>query len=292
MNVIGSASGVSARQYMATSRVEAKGLDQLVKDPSAALRRLGEQSLTPATTERAQNTPPVPLTSDRSLVATLTRNAIEETRAVSEKPSDDSAAKKELTVDEAAAGEAKKAAPGELSPEEDRAVQQMKARDREVRAHEQAHKNVGGAHAGAISYSYQQGPNGKQYAIGGSVPIDVSPEATPEATIAKMRVVMAAALAPADPSGPDRAIAQAAQAQMTQASADARAAGQAEAEELREASAEKGGDLASLHDNGEGEPNASAVAGMLVSASPDSPYKALDVIDFNSLGKRHVVQAA
>jgi hypothetical protein len=76
-----------------------------------------------------------------------------------------------------------------------------------VRRHEQAHKAAGGRYAGAISYEYSRGPDGKRYAVGGEVGIDISPERDPAATIAKMRQVKAAALAPADPSAQDRAVA-------------------------------------------------------------------------------------
>ena len=107
--------------------------------------------------------------------------------------------------------------PGELTDEEQAVVQKLKARDREVRAHEQAHKLVGGPYAGAISYDYQKGPDGQNYAVGGSVPIDVSPESTPEETAAKMRVVIKAALAPAEPSAADRSVAAAAQSQLQEA---------------------------------------------------------------------------
>lgn len=109
---------------------------------------------------------------------------------------------------------------GQLTDEEQKQVDELKARDREVRAHEQAHKTVGGRYAGAISYDYQRGPDGRDYAVGGSVPIDVSPENDPEDTIAKMRVVIKAALAPAEPSAADRAVAAAAQRQLFNAQAD------------------------------------------------------------------------
>jgi hypothetical protein len=94
----------------------------------------------------------------------------------------------------------------------------MKTRDREVRAHEQAHKAVGGALAGPIHLSYKTGPDGKLYAAGGSVPIDLS--TIPDdlaATIRKMQQVQAAATAPAEPSGADRQIAAQAAATLAQA---------------------------------------------------------------------------
>jgi len=95
-----------------------------------------------------------------------------------------------------------------LTAEEIKQLQQLKQRDREVKAHEQAHLSVAGSYArGGASFSYQKGPDGNRYAIGGEVPIDVSEEASAEATILKMQVIRRAALAPADPSPADRQIA-------------------------------------------------------------------------------------
>jgi len=59
-------------------------------------------------------------------------------------------------------------------------IQELAARDREVRAHEQAHAAVGGAYAGAPSYQYETGPDGVRYAIAGQVQIDTSKGSTPE----------------------------------------------------------------------------------------------------------------
>ncbi|MEE4244192.1 MAG: putative metalloprotease CJM1_0395 family protein, partial [Kangiellaceae bacterium] len=53
-------------------------------------------------------------------------------------------------------------------------VQELAARDREVRAHEASHAGVGGKYAGAPSYTYQRGPDGRQYAVAGEVSIDTS----------------------------------------------------------------------------------------------------------------------
>ncbi|GAB4296699.1 MAG: hypothetical protein Fur0034_06170 [Desulfuromonadia bacterium] len=94
---------------------------------------------------------------------------------------------------------------------DDRAVQQevqkLKAQEEKVRAHEAAHKAAGGQYAGAVSYTYRPGPDGRSYIVGGEVQIDVSPGKTPEETIRKMAIVQRAALAPSDPSGQDRAVA-------------------------------------------------------------------------------------
>ncbi|MEM6663098.1 MAG: putative metalloprotease CJM1_0395 family protein [Pseudomonadota bacterium] len=108
-----------------------------------------------------------------------------------------------------------------LSDEQEQMIKDLAARDREVRRHEEAHARVGGQYAGQPSYTYQTGPDGKRYAIGGEVPIDVAPVPDdPEATIEKMRVVKAAALAPAEPSGQDRRVAALADSQRLEAQAD------------------------------------------------------------------------
>lgn len=105
-----------------------------------------------------------------------------------------------------------------LTEEELRELTELKTRDAEVRAHEQAHLSAaGGFAAGGAGYTFQQGPDGKRYAVGGEVPIDVGKERTPQATIEKMQTIRRAALAPANPSAADRQIA--AQASATEAQA-------------------------------------------------------------------------
>lgn len=113
----------------------------------------------------------------------------------------------------------------QLSEQEQRLLRELVARDREVRAHEQAHANVGGRYAGSPSYTFQRGPDGRQYAVGGEVAIDVSPiPGDPQATIEKAQVVRRAALAPAEPSAQDRAVAAEATAIEQQARAELLAA--------------------------------------------------------------------
>ncbi|MFT7286148.1 MAG: hypothetical protein ACI87W_000252 [Halieaceae bacterium] len=108
-----------------------------------------------------------------------------------------------------------------LTEQERQQRSELSARDREVRAHEQAHANVGGRYAGSPSYTYQRGPDGRQYAVGGEVSIDTSPvPGDPQATIEKARVVRRAALAPTQPSPQDRAIAAEATATEQQARAE------------------------------------------------------------------------
>lgn len=87
-------------------------------------------------------------------------------------------------------------------------INELKSRDREVRSHELAHASVGGATTGAPSYSFEQGPDGKKYAVEGEVSVDLSSvEGDPRATIAKMQKAYAAALAPANPSVQDTRVA-------------------------------------------------------------------------------------
>lgn len=110
----------------------------------------------------------------------------------------------------------------ELTPAEKEEVAELKARDAEVRRHEQAHATTGGSYAGSPSYEFQRGPDGRNYAVGGEVQIDVSPvPGDPQATIEKMQVVIAAALAPAEPSGADRSVAREAQQTLAEARTEA-----------------------------------------------------------------------
>lgn len=94
-----------------------------------------------------------------------------------------------------------------LSQEQQDQVKELSQTDREVRAHEQAHKSVGGQYAGGMSFEYQQGPDGQRYAVGGEVSIDVSAASDPSQTISKMQQVKAAAMAPANPSAQDYKVA-------------------------------------------------------------------------------------
>lgn len=114
-------------------------------------------------------------------------------------------------------------------------IARLKARDRDVRAHEQAHVAAGGALVtSGASFSYTTGPDGKRYATGGEVSIDTSSGRTPEETLRKAQQIRRAALAPAQPSGQDRSVA----AQATQMEAQARTELQAEKREDRVSQAE------------------------------------------------------
>lgn len=97
----------------------------------------------------------------------------------------------------------------QLSRTEQQQVQELRVRDSSVRAHEQAHLAAAGRFAtGGPSFQYRRGPDGRQYAISGEVKIDTTPiPDDPRATLQKARKVQHAALAPAEPSAQDRAVA-------------------------------------------------------------------------------------
>ena len=100
------------------------------------------------------------------------------------------------------------AKPKELTPAQQAQVTELQARDTQVRAHEAAHLAAGaGVVTGSASFTYQRGPDNKQYAVGGEVPIDASAGRVPEETISKMQRVRTAALAPRDPSSTDYQVA-------------------------------------------------------------------------------------
>ena len=95
-----------------------------------------------------------------------------------------------------------------LNAQEVRQVEQLKQIDQDVRQHERAHEIAGGPYAGSASYDYQSGPDGQRYAVAGEVPIDYGPvTGNPQATVEKMQTVIAAALAPVDPSPKDLQVA-------------------------------------------------------------------------------------
>ncbi|MES2105394.1 MAG: putative metalloprotease CJM1_0395 family protein [Pseudomonadota bacterium] len=109
----------------------------------------------------------------------------------------------------------------QLSDEALALLRKLQARDRQVKDHEQAHlAAAGGLATSGPSYSFEKGPDGVSYAVGGEVHIDVSPGRTPEDTIARAKTIQAAALAPADPSGPDLAVAAQARQMEQQAMAE------------------------------------------------------------------------
>ena len=146
--------------------------------------------------------------------------------------------------DGAATGEAK--GPGEkLTPKQEEVVRKLEARDTAVRAHEAAHMAAAGGLGGGASYTFQVGPDGQRYAVGGEVSVQLASGRTPDETIQNAETVRAAALAPADPSAQDLAVA----AQASQMEAQAR---QQKSDQQHQASADQVGGARStdpLHDS-------------------------------------------
>ena len=166
------------------------------------------------TPEKGSTMPAVPL--DR---VTLSANGIEKSQvAISFQANSTPSADAEPTEPRQSRQQPGNPGVQAFSPAEEQMMRELKARDPEVKTHEQAHLAAAGRYArGAPSYSYQQGPDGRRYAVGGEVGIDTGKEKTPEETIEKMQTVRRAAMAPASPSSADRAIAAAAAAMEAQA---------------------------------------------------------------------------
>jgi hypothetical protein len=114
-------------------------------------------------------------------------------------------------------------------------IEKLKARDREVRNHEQAHKVAAGPYAvGGPSLQYTIGPDGRLYAVGGEVKLDTSEVPNnPEATIRKAQTLRRAALAPAETSAQDRQVATEARAMEMRARQELMRERKAEAEETK-----------------------------------------------------------
>src|SRR5215813_8587738 len=163
----------------------------------------------------------------RRLASSLTLPVQPRERAVRQDRVDISAAGRQQATESAAEQAAAQrgatglppGAPQELETTARRALESLRQRDQEVRLHEQAHLLAAGPYAkGAPSYTYQTGPDGQRYAVGGEVPIDLSTvPGNPQATLQKALTVRRAALAPTDPSEADQAVAAQATALAAQA---------------------------------------------------------------------------
>jgi hypothetical protein len=124
-------------------------------------------------------------------------------------PKESSKQEELLTKDEPSdENEKKEPSKEKLTSADKSQIANLVARDSKVRAHEAAHIAAGGGviKSGA-QFSYQEGPDGKLYATGGEVSIDISSGSTHQETISKMQQVRTAALAPSDPSPQDLKVA-------------------------------------------------------------------------------------
>jgi hypothetical protein len=137
----------------------------------------------------------------------------------------------------------------ELSEKDKQVVVEMKARDTEVRAHEQAHVAAAGGLAGSPTYEYQNGPDGKRYAVGGHVHIDTSPGKTPEETLIKAGKIRAAAMAPGEPSPQDRSVAGQATRMASEARMEIAQDKQEEIQEATDSAEESNGETSNEHNS-------------------------------------------
>jgi len=90
-----------------------------------------------------------------------------------------------------------------------RVLNRLKNRDNEVKTHEQLHSSLATTTT-PISYNYQVGPDGKLYAVGGSVRFDTAIPKDETAAIQKLDELQKAASAPEGLSRADSSIASAA----------------------------------------------------------------------------------
>jgi hypothetical protein len=102
----------------------------------------------------------------------------------------------------------------EESPAYRNAINELTATQKKVIAHEMAHMAKGGDIAGAASYSYSTGPDGRRYITGGEVPLSIPTTDDKEQMLKELEKVRNAALAPAEPSGQDLKVASEASAQI------------------------------------------------------------------------------
>ena len=96
----------------------------------------------------------------------------------------------------------------QLSAAEKADVAKLQQRDQQVRQEEKAHAAVAGDLAGPINYVYQRGPDGRQYAVGGSVSVQATTRSGDPEEAKRLGARMAvAANAATNPSAQDYATA-------------------------------------------------------------------------------------
>lgn len=89
-----------------------------------------------------------------------------------------------------------------------RVIGKLEDRDSEVKMHEQIHASGGVATTAPINYNYQVGPDGKLYAVGGSVKLDTSVPNDPKEAEVKLDQIQDASSSVNSLSAADADIAQ------------------------------------------------------------------------------------
>ena len=96
-----------------------------------------------------------------------------------------------------------------MSEGDEALLKKLRARDAKVRGHEAAHVIAAGGQAqGLPTYAYQTGPDGRRYAIGGSVNISILQTGDEEANVRRANKAYRAAMATGEPSTRDMQTAQ------------------------------------------------------------------------------------
>ena len=88
----------------------------------------------------------------------------------------------------------------------ERVLEKFKSGDANIKAHEQSHASQVGTTA-PIQYNYQMGPDGKMYAVGGSVRLDTSMPQDPKQAQLKLDQLKKSASSSSDMSSADSSIA-------------------------------------------------------------------------------------
>ncbi|ATP38892.1 hypothetical protein CSE16_02020 [Solibacillus sp. R5-41] len=107
-----------------------------------------------------------------------------------------------------------------VQPEGKNEIDQLKLMEREVVAHESAHKAAGANVTGGISYSHATGPDNQRHITGSEVSIHLPSTGESDSTISLLEKVRQAALAPAEPSVQDLRVAASASTQIQQVRAE------------------------------------------------------------------------
>ena len=204
--------------------------------------------------------PPAPVTYERPQVQTELQAAFQNVFGQDKDNAQDESAGKQDAQSEQQARQREQ----QQEQQDTQEIEQLKARDQEVRTHEQAHAATGGQYAGSPQYEYTTGPDNKRYVTDGEVSIDISEAQNPEQTLRKMQQVRAAALAPAQPSSQDLKVA----AEAAQKAFEARSE---IAEENREARESESSDGVSAS-----EPTIPSIDDITDTAGVERPTRSLD----------------
>lgn len=204
--------------------------------------------------------PPAPVTYERPQVQTELQAAFQNVFGQDKDNAQDESAGKQDAQSEQQARQRKQ----QQEQQDTQEIEQLKARDQEVRTHEQAHAATGGQYAGSPQYEYTTGPDNKRYVTDGEVSIDISEAQSPEQTLRKMQQVRAAALAPAQPSSQDLKVAAEAAQKAFEARSDI-------AEENREARESESSDGVSAS-----EPTIPSIDDITDTAGVERPTRSLD----------------